>query len=61
VPAEEPNPMTQHLLGAIEGRQQAELAKISIMGKIAGTLVELQDTLERMEKQNAEIIDRMKG
>ena len=53
--------MAQHLMGLVEGRQQSELAKISILGKIAATLVELQDTLERIEKQNAEQLDRMKG
>lgn len=58
---QEPNPMTKHLLGLVESRQQTEIAKISTMASIASTLVELRDLLKSIEAQLVEQTERMKG
>ncbi len=57
----QPNPLAAHLMGLVEGRQQSELAKISMLGNIVSKLGELSEQLARIEKLLEEQTDRMRG
>lgn len=48
-------------MSLVEGRQQAELAKLTILTNIASMLLELRDALARIEKLLTEQTDRMRG
>lgn len=58
---EKPNPLTTHLLNLVQGRQQAEVAKLTILTQIAESLKQAVARLEAMEARLNEINDRMKG
>lgn len=58
---EEPNPMMVHIMNLVEGRQQGELAKLSILTQIAGTLTEIRDKLTKANNLLIELNERTKG
>ncbi len=38
---EKPNPLASHLMNLVEGRQQAEVAKLALLGEISSTAGEI--------------------
>ena len=57
----EPNPLTQHLLRMVQGREQTEIAKLSLLTAIAGKLDETIHELKSVGEQLDELLERTKG
>lgn len=58
---EKPNPLTTHLLQLVQGRQQAEVAKLTLMTQITELLKLITERLAAVEARLNEINERMKG
>lgn len=58
---DKPNPLTTHLLALVQGRQQAEVAKLTIMTQIAASLEEAVKHLATMETKLDKLVERTKG
>lgn len=58
---EQPNPMFSHIMSLVEGRQQGELAKLSILTKIASSLEDIRDKLTKTNNLLIELNERTKG
>lgn len=55
---EKPNPITAHLLNLVQGRQQTEVAKLTLLTQLHEKLVQVEKLLARMEPALNEIVER---
>ncbi len=55
---EKPNPLTAHLLNLVQGRQQTEVAKLTLLGKIAESTQEVSQRLCSIEVRLDELVER---
>lgn len=58
---EKVNPLTTHLLQLVQGRQQAEIAKLTIMTQIAASLERVAEHTDKIETKLTELLERTKG
>ncbi len=55
---EQPNPLIGHVMNLVEGRQQTELAKLTILTQIAEGLSAIHSQLQVMDKRLEELVER---
>lgn len=58
---DEPNPLMAHIMSLVEGRQQGELAKLSILTQMASALTEIRAKLDKTNNLLIELNERTKG
>jgi len=61
VAEEQPNPLIAHIMSLVEGRQQGELAKLSILTQMASELVAIREKLDKTNNLLIELNERTKG
>lgn len=54
---EPPNPLTTHLLQAIQGRQQGEIAKVALLTALASAAEAVLVELKKGNEQRAELLE----
>ena len=57
---EKPNPLAQHLMGLVEGRQQAEVAKLTILTHLLEETIAIRAGVAELHTAVAELIERTK-
>lgn len=55
---EKPNQMVQHLLRMVTGREQAEVAKLALLGEISSKAGEILGELKSVNAQLGELLER---
>lgn len=56
-----PNPLMRNLLNMVQGREQTELAKLSLLTALDGKLSEAIFELKSVGEQLDELLERAKG
>ncbi len=57
---DKPNPLTQHLMSLVEGRQQAEVAKLTLLTQLLEQSKACHAELGKLQTAVAELIERTK-
>ena len=61
MPDEKPNPLVQHLMKLVDGRQQSEVAKIALLHEISNTANKILAELTLANEQRAELVERARA